>query len=184
MIRGSCLCGRVSFEFGEVDSSFRLCHCHRCQKASGSAFFAGFLVKGLKFLAGEEVIRSFEAPILKFPPAYRRDFCECCGSPVPWPSIESGTHAVPAGSLDEDPGVRPEEHVCVECIAPWDEITDQLPQLTQAQIFYNWARDSEESGVNAIERYEFVLEQYPDGEQVDEVKQRLVALKSAKSNPR
>ncbi len=107
MIRGSCLCGRVSFEFEEVGSPFRLCHCHRCQKASGSAFFAGFVVKGLRFLTGEEVIRSFEAPVLKFPPAYRRDFCECCGSPVPWPSFESGTHVVPAGSIDDDPEARP-----------------------------------------------------------------------------
>ena len=176
MVRGSCLCDAVSFEFREVASSMRLCHCHRCQKISGSAFFAGFAVEGLSFLSGEGHIRSFEAPILKFPPAYRRDFCECCGSPVPWPGHEPGSFIVPAGSLDQDPGVRPSEHVLVECIAPWDEITDQLPQFSEAQIMYNWAREQEETGEHVVERYEFLLEHYADSDVVASVKKRLDAL--------
>ncbi len=178
MIRGSCLCGSVSFEFEEVNSSFRLCHCHRCRKISGSAFYAGFTVKGLRFLSGKVDIRSFEAPVLKYPPAYRTDFCERCGSPVPWPIFESETHNVPAGSLDEDPGVRPVEHVLVECIAPWDEITDQLPQFTEAQVMYNWAREQEKTGDYVIERYEWLLEQFSESSVVDAVKQRLAVLKS------
>ncbi len=179
MIRGSCLCGSVSFEFEEVNSSFRLCHCHRCRKISGSAFYAGFTVKGLRFLSGEVDIRSFEAPVLKYPPAYRTDFCERCGSPVPWPIFESETHNVPAGCLDEDPGVRPVEHVLVECIAPWDKITDQLPQFTEAQVMFQHFKGLEDSGhKDTIEGYEWLLEQFSESSVVDAVKQRLAALKS------
>jgi hypothetical protein len=32
------------------------------------------------------------------------------------------------GALDDDPGVRPREHIFVGSKAPWDEITDALPQ--------------------------------------------------------
>jgi hypothetical protein len=32
------------------------------------------------------------------------------------------------GTLDDDPGVRPESHIFVRSKAPWFEITDDLPQ--------------------------------------------------------
>ena len=37
----------------------------------------------------------------------------------------------PAGSLDEDPGMRPQAHIFVGSKAPWFEITDQLPQFKE-----------------------------------------------------
>jgi hypothetical protein len=35
------------------------------------------------------------------------------------------------GTLDDDPGVRPQCHVFVGSKAPWHEITDDLPQFDQ-----------------------------------------------------
>ena len=35
------------------------------------------------------------------------------------------------GSLDEDPGMRPQAHIFVGSKAPWFEITDQLPQFKE-----------------------------------------------------
>jgi hypothetical protein len=35
---------------------------------------------------------------------------------------------IPAGSLDDDPGMRPEMHIFVGSKADWHEITDDLPQ--------------------------------------------------------
>jgi len=32
------------------------------------------------------------------------------------------------GTLDDDPGIRPERHIYVGSKAPWFEITDDLPQ--------------------------------------------------------
>jgi hypothetical protein len=36
--------------------------------------------------------------------------------------------SIPAGLLDEDPGVRPLLHVFTSSKAPWWDITDDLPQ--------------------------------------------------------
>ena len=40
---------------------------------------------------------------------------------------DEGTVTVPAGSLDDDPGVWPALHLFVGSKAPWWEITDELP---------------------------------------------------------
>lgn len=131
MIGGSCLCGGVRFEFEQVRGAFELCHCKRCRKRSGSAFLAMLEVDpaGFRFLAGAELIRSYEAPILRRAPAYRTNFCSVCGCPVPDPEIPADFFEVPAGCLDDDPGCVPDRHICVDRKAPWLEIGDELPQL-------------------------------------------------------
>lgn len=40
-------------------------------------------------------------------------------------------YALPLGTLDTDPGVRPGRHVFVGSKAPWFEITDDLPQYIE-----------------------------------------------------
>src|SRR5437867_12620161 len=107
MIKGSCLCGGVRFEIDRATGPFELCHCHRCRKASGSAFVAGLGVRteDFRLLAGQELITTYEAPILERPPPYRTSFCSRCGSPVPNPEPGSAWFEVPAGLLDGDPGL-------------------------------------------------------------------------------
>ena len=38
---------------------------------------------------------------------------------------------VPAGLLDDDPGITPMEHIFVAYKAPWWEITDNKPQYQE-----------------------------------------------------
>lgn len=131
MIRGSCLCGGVRFEIGRATGPFELCHCNRCRKSSGSAFVAALGVKTEDYhlLEGRDLIESYEAPILRGPPAYRTSWCRRCGSPVPDPRPEESDFEVLAGVLDDDPGARPDRHIFVELRAPWFEIHDSLPQF-------------------------------------------------------
>jgi hypothetical protein len=167
MASGSCLCGSVRFQFAEPTGHFVLCHCHRCRKFSGSAFFAVLIVRDLVFLSGEDHIASYEAPILVTPPPYRKDFCNRCGSPVPWPSGEPDIWAVPAGSLDEDPGVRPEGHIWCNQTAPWFGIDDQLPQYTDAEFVLYRVQERDRNGEErAAAGYEYILSCYPDAEDV------------------
>jgi len=143
MIRGSCLCGGVKFEISRTRGPFELCHCNRCRKVSGSAYRAGFLVQAEDFhlTDGKELMKTFEAPIVEAPPAYHQCFCGRCGCPLPNPT-QSGSWYVPAGLLDDDPKIRPDKHIYVEFKAPWDAITDQLPQMTKQQIRAHRARAS------------------------------------------
>ena len=135
MIRGSCLCGGVTFEIARATGPFELCHCKRCRKVTGSAYMAGFLVQGEDFhlVEGKELIKTFEAPIIEAPPAYHQCFCGRCGCPVP-NLTQAGSWFVPAGLLDDDPKIKPDKHIYVELKAPWDTITGHLPQMTKQQI--------------------------------------------------
>ena len=136
MIRGSCLCGGVQFEARKVQGPFELCHCSRCRKVTGSAFAAGIYVApdDFKLLQGQELIRVYEAPILRAPPAYHSCFCSRCGSRVPDAFSCAPLIELPAGCLDNDPGLRPEMHILVEGKAPWFTISDGLPQLDRLAL--------------------------------------------------
>jgi len=137
VLRGSCLCGGVRFEVARVVGPFELCHCNRCRKASGSAFLAGLRVaaEGFRFVQGEELIHSYQAPILRRPPAFRTSFCSRCGGPVPHPRAGEESFEVPAGCLDDDPGWRPDRHIFVDYGAGWDDMPgDGLPRLTAAEL--------------------------------------------------
>lgn len=136
MIKGSCLCGGVTFEFDRFAGPFELCHCTRCRKVSGAAFMAGVAAprSAFRLLTGRELIKTYDAPILKEPPAYRSCFCVRCGSPVPDPSAQGSFIEIAAGTLDDDPGVNPDKHIFVEKKAAWHEIADALPQLDEAAL--------------------------------------------------
>jgi hypothetical protein len=136
MIKGSCLCGGVRFEIEKAAGPFELCHCNRCKKVTGSAFLAGLYVrtKDFRMIAGKELVATFEAPILRDPPPYRTFFCRRCGSPLPNPEPKSATLEIPAGLLDDDPGLKADKHIFVELNAPWLEIRDNLPQYDLKQL--------------------------------------------------
>jgi hypothetical protein len=136
MIKGSCLCGGVQFEIARAAGPFELCHCNRCRKVSGSAFMAGIGVRreDFRFVRGEELVRSYDAPILDAPPAYRSTFCSRCGSPVPDPTATGEWFEIAAGLLDDDPLLRPQRHIMIEHKAAWFPIADALPQLDRAAL--------------------------------------------------
>jgi hypothetical protein len=94
----------------------------------------GVKVEGFRITQGSEAIRSIELPMLETPPGYGRSFCGLCGSAVPDRDPRGDWFEIPAGCLDDDPGIRPDKHINVEHKAAWHEIVDGLPQYTKAQI--------------------------------------------------
>jgi hypothetical protein len=127
MVRGSCLCGGIRFEATEVPLIV-LCHCSMCRKANGAPFEAGAPVPAASFhlTQGRELIQVYESS-----PGTRRAFCRVCGSRAPSTSDDGRFCFVPAGLLEDDPGVRPALHMFVGSKAPWWEITDDLPQFEE-----------------------------------------------------
>ncbi len=136
MVRGSCLCGGIVFEVAEFTGPFELCHCSRCRKVTGSAYMAGVVAPraGFQMVQGADLIVTYDAPLRDRSPPYRVCFCSRCGSPLPDPSGDSPWIEVPAGLLDESPGVLPDKHIFIEKKALWDRITDGLPQLDEAAL--------------------------------------------------
>jgi hypothetical protein len=110
-------------------SPFRVnhCHCSRCRKVRGTANATNLLVPidGLRFTQGADLLTTFKAPAAK---TFTHVFCRTCGSSMPRLDEARSIAIVPMGSFDDDPGVRPQRHIFVDSRAPWDEITDALPQ--------------------------------------------------------
>jgi hypothetical protein len=125
--RGSCLCGRVSFVFEGTPLRCWNCHCSRCRKARAAAHASNLFVPldGLRFTPGEDDLISYKVPEARY---YTQVFCRTCGSPMPRRDSERGFAVIPLGSLDDDPGVRPQRHIFAASKAPWYEISDSLPQ--------------------------------------------------------
>jgi hypothetical protein len=128
MIRGSCLCGGIRFEADRVPL-MTTCHCSKCRKSRGAAFSvtASVPLPEFRFLRGEDLIQTYQPPGGGYSPA----FCRVCGSSAPWVAKERQLVFIPAGLLDDDPGVRPALHMFVASRAPWWEITDDLPQFEE-----------------------------------------------------
>ena len=78
---GGCACGKVRYECSEEPLVQLICHCHDCQRASGSAFAAALIVPTdrLKFTATEPKYYSVTAASGR---TMQRGFCSECGSPV------------------------------------------------------------------------------------------------------
>ena len=126
MIRGSCLCGGVKFRLNGALSQARNCHCSMCRKAQESAFRSRASVSPSDFewVQGEELVIFYQSS-----PGNFRGFCGVCGSPIVSKFGDSSHYGVPLGTLDDDPGVRPQHHIYVANKAPWFTITDDLPQF-------------------------------------------------------
>ena len=96
-----------------------------------------------RFVAGQDRIETFEAPILRSPPAYLTCFCQVCGSPTPAPHVDGEFVEIPAGMQNDDPGLRPDKHILTEHRAGWHVIDDDLPQFDREGIDAHRARQKD-----------------------------------------
>ena len=126
--RGSCLCGGVAFEVTSGPLQVNHCHCSRCRKVRGTANATNMVVArdGVRFARGADLLTTYRAPDARF---FAHAFCRVCGSSMPRLDEARNIAIVPMGSLDDDPGARPERHIFVDSKAAWDTITDGLPQF-------------------------------------------------------
>ncbi|HVS25433.1 MAG TPA: GFA family protein [Gammaproteobacteria bacterium] len=124
---GSCLCGAVAYELSRPIRMYH-CHCSRCRRARGAAHATnvGVKIDDFRFTRGQDLVAEYKVPDARF---FAVAFCTRCGGEAPRVSRERGLVNVPAGTLDTDPGLRPQAHIYVTSKAPWFEITGDLPQF-------------------------------------------------------
>ena len=127
MITGGCLCGGVRYEIVEPLVALTYCHCTRCQRRTGTAASANARIAPgtLRLVQGEELIRSYLPP-----DGSPKDFCSDCGSALWSRDPDSGEiSGVRLGTIDGDPGIRPQWHQFVANAAVWEPLPDDgLPR--------------------------------------------------------
>jgi len=129
MLKGSCLRDAVRYAVDGAIEEMHHRHCSRCRKSHGAAFstFGRVPTAAFRVTRDADAIRRYRSSA-----QVERAFCEACGSnltfrfdPLPdavWVAI---------GTLDDDPGLRPQGHIFAASIAPWHAITDTLPQYDE-----------------------------------------------------
>jgi len=128
-LSGSCLCGAVRYVATGAEQRFYHCHCTRCRKASGTGHASNLFLQGtLAWISGEELIRSYQPPDAE---RFTNTFCEVCGSRVPRFIERLGMVFIPAGSLDDEPEMRPQARIFRGSRAAWSCDDSALPGFDQ-----------------------------------------------------
>lgn len=127
MIRGSCLCGGVRYEYEGDIEEISICHCSQCRKAQGSAFAAVSPVAAVRFrlLSGEGLLREYRAS-----PGKARVFCGTCGSAIYSARDDSPeVKRLRLGTIDTSFTCSSVYHIHADSRASWYQLTDQFPRF-------------------------------------------------------
>ena len=124
--KGSCLCGKISFEItGEIQNII-YCHCSQCRKAQGSAFATNGNVNAeeFKFISGKDELTGYESS-----PGNTKYFCKHCGSPIISKNQSNPNKVrIRLGTIESNITEKPMAHIFATSKANWEDIADDLPQ--------------------------------------------------------
>lgn len=124
-IKGSCLCGVVTFEVVNAFDKLFLCSCDQCRQITGSAFASNLFtsIDGFTWLRGTGDIINYQTPGRDI----STSFCRECGSGVPWMNGDLTKMIVPAGSLGEPPNVVERIRIFASEQPSWASGLEQVP---------------------------------------------------------
>ena len=109
-VTGGCQCGRVRYEVGIDNDEAYLCHCRKCQRATGGVSIAFKSVKKaqLRWLGADP--DWYESS-----PIARRPFCSNCGTPLGFAFREGSENMdLTVGSFDAPGRFKPIHHFGAE----------------------------------------------------------------------
>lgn len=125
MTTGRCLCGALRYEFDGPCIDMLHCHCSMCRKHHGTAFATWVAARagGFRWLGPTDALAEYRSS-----ERGHRAWCAECGSVAPVIDEAGELAIIPAGNLEDDPGIRPTRHMFVASRAPWYTIADTLPR--------------------------------------------------------
>jgi hypothetical protein len=132
VITGGCVCGGVRYEVSQPFESSSYCHCTRCQRRTGTAASANArAVEGsFRIVQGEELVKCWDPG----GGGAEKCFCSNCGSALFSRNTQTkGEVGVRLGSVDGDPGIRPQKRQFTAYAAVWEPIPDDgLPRFPES----------------------------------------------------
>ena len=120
--RGSCLCGKMKYETGDLVKEIDHCHCRFCQKQHGAPFGSLVLVKDpstFTWTSGGDDVGSYESS-----PDSWRQFCNTCGSKLVAIIHGGKLIAITPSTLDDKLEVEEIRHMFVSSKADWYTIRE------------------------------------------------------------
>jgi len=116
-IEGGCNCGEVRYRIAKEPLTLYLCHCHLCQKRTGSAFSMQvvFPADAFGLVAGEPITRD------RILPGGKRNVslvCPLCLSRISTRREDSPTVSIRAGALDDTSWLKPVAQIWISSAQP------------------------------------------------------------------
>ena len=126
MLKGSCLCGAVSYEADVESPQSMQCFCRHCQKSTGSQSAVFFVAPDAQFqLTGSP--KSYVATA-ESGGTVERFFCGECGSQLfSQVSAMPGASFVKLGSLDDPSAVAPQANIWTKSKPSWALVGEDTP---------------------------------------------------------
>ena len=127
--KGSCQCGKVTYQVTEEALVTVVCHCSDCQKLSTSAFSLSMILKrsGLEILSGE--LKCWKRPTAAGGVAICW-FCPDCGNRIfhENPAMPNIVRLKP-GTLEDTSALEPQAQVWTCREQPWVRHLGDLPRI-------------------------------------------------------
>ena len=121
MLKGSCLCGDVTFTVTGEPFDPAACHCSQCRKMSGHVWAAAIVAEdGIEIAGPVRWYASSEQA--------RRGFCPRCGSSLFWQALGSGQMDFALGAVDGPTEMHLARHIYVESKGDYYDIPENEPQ--------------------------------------------------------
>ena len=126
-LNGGCACGAVRYSLQSAPMFVHCCHCHDCQRQTGTAFVLNALIETSRVtvLSGDPQPSAMPTDSGRPHRVYR---CTACGTAV-W-SEYGGVGAlrfVRVGTLDNPAALSPDVHIYTRSKLPWIALPDGVP---------------------------------------------------------
>lgn len=147
-VTGGCQCGAVRYRTAVMLDNSHLCHCRMCQKAVGNIFAA------LVATPNASLVWTRGTPsVFKSSDHAERGFCNQCGTPLFYNSLDNDRINLTIGSLDNPNLFPPGGEVGVEAKVGWFNTITEFRHSTQT------GASGEESWAESIRQ---TSRQHPD----------------------
>jgi hypothetical protein len=131
---GGCNCGEIRYSVTRTPLTAYICHCHLCQKRTGSAFSMQivFPADSFQLLAGTPIEKE------RILPSGKRNtslVCKSCYSRISTQREDFPTISIRAGTLDDTSWIKPVAQIWISSAQPWAIVPDILSYETQPADF-------------------------------------------------
>lgn len=122
MIKGSCLCGAVTFQVTGPVPGPSVCHCGQCRKQSGHVWSSSYAPDEAVEISGDG-LRWYQSSA-----DAERGFCAKCGSFLFWRKAGEGHTSFAMGAIDGPSGLSLAKHIFTADQGDYYTIDDDLPK--------------------------------------------------------
>lgn len=148
---GGCQCRSIRYLFDGEPLMTYACHCHDCQRRTGSAFSEGILISADQISVEGKLSawqRRSDAGVEK-----TRHSCASCGNII-YGTADSmpGLMLLQAGTLDDTSAVHPEVHMWLQSaqrwvmlppgVPSWETQPEDMMEILQAAVDYRQTLNS------------------------------------------